>query len=81
MSDNLQPGDLVTGYRGSAAFLVRPAGTVYWTMSLPQCCVMIVVEPPARRSVNQPLYVTVLAEDQLLEVFLNDVERLTGEDR
>jgi len=81
MSDNLQPGDLVTGYRGHDAFLVRPAGTDYWTVRLPRCCIMIVVDSPARRNVGQSLHVTVFLDGQLLEVLLADIERLDGADR
>lgn len=78
MNTELCPGDMVTGYRGHDNFLARPAGTDNWTLRLPQYCIMTVVEPPTRRDVYSPLHVTVLLEDRLLEVFLNDVERLFG---
>lgn len=87
MNTELCPGDLVTGRNVlfdhcpdsiTQVLLARPAGTSYWTLRLPRFSIMTVVEPPARRNVNEPIHVTVLAEEQLVEVFFADVERIFG---
>ena len=82
---DLEVGDLVTGRDVifvhdsiTQVLLARPTGTSYWTLRLPRFSIMTVVEPPARRNVNEPHHVTVLAEEQLVEVLFHDVERIFG---
>ena len=62
-----------------ASLMARPAGTLYWTLQVPRHSIMTVVEshsadPSADRHFTR--VVTALHDDQLIELFLADVQRV-----
>jgi hypothetical protein len=85
MNDNFKPGDLVTGREMDQAIasirdsiIARPAGSEYWTLQLPRCSIMTVAE--AAEISHHDLYriITVLHDGMLLEIFLYDIQHLSG---
>ena len=88
MSDSLQPGDLVTGSPpragASSYFSATLKSTPYPLLRLPRSSIMIVVKIPSQSPTSkwppQTACVTVLHDGQLFDVFLNDVQLLTGTD-
>lgn len=79
MTVDLDLGDLVTGSEAVAplsiggSMLARQAGTLYWTLRVPRCSIMTVVDvsTDVRRGV-----VTVLHDGQLIELFSSSIQRM-----
>lgn len=96
MSDDFNPGDLITGRpivdntllfadlgvdliaeaNSLVSLMARPAGTVYWTLRVPRCSIMTVVEAEAYAKAHGGRVVTALHDGQLIEVFLSDIKLL-----
>ena len=85
------PGDLVKpkpSTVGAVEFAVfaRPAGIERWSVDLREETILLVVlgpkpcqsPKPCRRGTADPYFVTVLHERRLLEVILDDLQRLPG---
>ena len=87
MNTSFELGDLVTGRQKwrpgfiGATLTARPAGEAYWTLRLPLDSIMTVAEDVKILYRDEQKLVTVLYDGRLIEVFFDDVERLTGEDR
>lgn len=89
MNDNFKPGDLVTG-RGlpaagdevgrliAASIIARPAGSAYWTLQLPRCSIMTFAEAVEISHHDQYRIITVLHDGRLVEIFLYDIQHLSG---
>jgi len=86
MSDNLQPGDLVTAKQSRNlesvdSMVARRQGTWEWNLWIPRSSIMTIIKmpPPAPWwTPSHHLVVTVLHDGTLLEVPLINVERLSG---
>lgn len=85
MNVELHPGDLVTGGPRDhlhltlhGTMLARKAGTTYWTMRIPRCSIMLVVEThsPSVDGING--VATVLYDGQLVDLFISNIQRLDG---
>ena len=93
MSAKFQPGDLVTGCLAhrrvsGAPILTMIASKVNdsrlgWNLLVPRHSIMTVVELPMAPNQAGSLHphITVLINGELLNVFVEDIEHLTGEEQ
>lgn len=87
MSNEFRPGDLVTtlnrggGLHGDDAVMIaRRPGSSAWDLWLPRSSIMTIIGIAPSSFHGAQDIATVLRDGQMLEVFINDLRRVEGED-